>query len=73
MSIESLIEQTIAKLQIPKELQEDATQEGWVAHLEGESIIAHLSKWQRNQRRYRENHIFFSELEEEQKKKLGIT
>ena len=69
---ESLINQTIKKLQIPQEWQDDAVQEGWVAHASGESIIAHLAEWLRNERKYRKKHIFFSELHKEQRKDLGI-
>jgi hypothetical protein len=72
MLTESHIRHTIKKLHIPEEWREDAVQEGWVAHSNGESIITHLAKWLREEKKYRKNHIFFSELHKEQRKDLGI-
>jgi len=53
--IQQNINSAISRIQCPKDLVEDARQEGWVAVGEGKEIITHLKYWLRSELKVRAN------------------
>ena len=42
---------------VPEDMQEDAIQEAWVAHLEGADPAKAVNKWRMSELRFRERHV----------------
>jgi hypothetical protein len=55
--VEKMARAAIRFLGIPKQLQADAIQEAWVAHLEGKNIRTHLFSWYRKERKWSKGRV----------------
>ncbi len=49
--IDNCCKKLIKQGELKKHLLEDARQEGWIAYLEGNNILTHLTKWSRKEKR----------------------
>lgn len=62
MDAKKKIEGAINILNIPMKLRDDAVQEGWLAHLEGRSVMGHLKSWYEREKKHQKKHVLFSEM-----------